>query len=69
MSITASGASNLSGIVYAPTAELDLTGSNSAAFNTDIVVGSLNITPGSINLSDYVPLAGSSPLSSPRLAE
>jgi hypothetical protein len=68
MSITASGASNLSGIVYAPRAELDLTGSNSAAFNTDIVVGSLNIT-GSINLSYYVPLAGSSPLSSPRLAE
>jgi hypothetical protein len=68
MSITASGASNLSGIVYAPRAELDLTGSNSAAFNTDIVVGSMNIT-GSINLSYYVPLAGSSPLSSPRLAE
>jgi hypothetical protein len=68
MSFTGSSSSTLRGIVYAPAAELDLTGSNGSTFNTDLIVSSLRIT-GSVNMSDYVPLAGVSPLSTPRLVE
>jgi hypothetical protein len=68
ISISGSSSGTFSGIFYAPTAELDLTGSSGASFNTDLVVSSLTIT-GSVNLSDYVPLAGASPLSSPTLVE
>ena len=68
MSISGSSSGTFSGIFYAPGAELDLTGSAGAAFDTDLVVSSLKIT-GSVNLSEYVPLAGASPLSSPTLVE
>ena len=68
MSINGSSSGTFNGIFYAPTAELDLTGSTGATFNTDLVVGSLKIT-GSVNMSDYAPLAGVSPLSTPRLVE
>ena len=38
MSFTGSSSSTLRGIVYAPAAELDLTGSNGSTFNTDLIV-------------------------------
>jgi Flp pilus assembly protein TadG len=68
MSITGSSSSSINGIFYAPSAQLDLTGSGGSAFNTDLIVGSLKIT-GSVGLTEYIPLAGVSPLSNPRLVE
>ena len=67
-SFTGSGGSVLNGIFYLPTATLNLTGSGGASFNTDLVVGALNIT-GSLPLNEYVPLSGSSPLSNARMVE
>ena len=67
-SFTGSASSVLNGIFYLPAAQLNMTGSGGSRFNTDLVVGSLNIT-GSLPLSDYVPAAGASPLSNPRLVE
>jgi Flp pilus assembly protein TadG len=67
-SFTGSGGSVLNGIFYLPKAQLNLTGSGGATFNTDLVVGALNIT-GSLPLNEYVPVSGSSPLSSPRLVQ
>jgi Flp pilus assembly protein TadG len=67
-SFTGSGGSTLNGIFYLPKATLNLTGSGGAAFNTDLVVGALNIT-GSLPLNEYAPASGSSPLSSPRLVQ
>ena len=65
-SFTGSGGSVLNGIFYLPTATLNLAGSGGASFNTDLVVGAVNIT-GSLPLNEYVPLSGSSPLSSARM--
>lgn len=68
MSITGSSSRTFNGIFYAPNAELDLTGSTGATFDTDLVVGSLKIS-GSVNISDYAPLAGVSPLSNSTMVE
>jgi Flp pilus assembly protein TadG len=67
-SFTGSGGSVLNGIFYLPAAQLKLTGSGGATFNTDLVVGALDIT-GSLPLNEYVPLSGSSPLSNARMVE
>lgn len=67
-SFTGSASSVLNGFFYIPKAQVNMTGSGGATFNTDLVVGSLNIT-GSLPLNDYVPLSGASPLSDPRLVE
>jgi Flp pilus assembly protein TadG len=57
----------LSGIFYAPNAQLNFGGTSGATFDTDIVVGSISIS-GTPNISAYIPLAGS-PLSTARLVE
>jgi Flp pilus assembly protein TadG len=67
-SFSGSGGSVLNGIFYLPKAQLNLSGSGGATFNTDLVVGALNIT-GSLPLNEYAPVSGSSPLSSPRLVQ
>jgi Flp pilus assembly protein TadG len=67
-SFTGSSSSTLNGIFYLPSAQLTMTGSGGGTFNADVVVQSLQIT-GSLPLSNYVPLSGSSPLSNPRLVE
>jgi hypothetical protein len=68
MSITGSSSGTFSGIFYAPAAELDLTGSSGVAFDTDLIVNSLKIT-GSVDMSDYAPAGGVSPLSTPTVVE
>jgi Flp pilus assembly protein TadG len=68
MAITGSGSMRLNGIVYAPDAQLDFTGSGSGMMNTDLVVKSLNIT-GSGSFSNYAALNTSSPLTTVVMVE
>lgn len=68
MQITASGTSTIKGIIYAPTANLDLTGSGASSFYTSLVVGTLTMT-GSLPLQDYAVVNSNSPLRSPLLVE
>ena len=60
---------NLTGIIYAPSAELDLSGNTDVTLDTDLIVGSLydkgNAT---INLTDFN-ASGNSPLTSVALVE
>jgi Flp pilus assembly protein TadG len=59
---------SLNGIFYLPNANLTFANGNSSTFSTDLVVGSLVMT-GNAKIKPYAPLAGGSPLSSPRLVE
>ena len=68
LSISASGASTIKGIIYAPKATLGLSGSGGAAFYTSIVVGAINFT-GSLDLQDYDLVNSGNPLRSPLLIE
>jgi hypothetical protein len=68
MSFTGGTTGSLNGIFYVPTANLNLSGGSTATFNVDLVVGSLTLSGGS-NIQPYVPLTGSTPLSTPMLAE
>lgn len=56
------------GIFYLPGANLTLANGTATTFNTDLVVGSLTMS-GNATLAPYAPLSGTSPLSSPTLAE
>jgi hypothetical protein len=58
----------VNGIFYLPDASLTLANGTATTFTTDLVVGSLTMS-GNATLTPYAPLSGSSPLSSPTLAE
>ncbi len=61
---------NLTGIIYAPSAELDLSGNTNVTLVTDLIVGSLfdkgNAT---INLIDFSQTVPNPPLTSVALVE
>jgi hypothetical protein len=59
---------NLDGIFYLPNANFTLANGAAATFTTDFVVGSFAMS-GATSLTPYKPLAGSTVLSAPRLAE
>jgi Flp pilus assembly protein TadG len=59
---------SLNGIFYLPAANLTFENGNNSTFSTDLVVGSLTMT-GNAKIKPYAPLAGASPLSSPRLIQ
>jgi hypothetical protein len=59
---------SLNGIFYLPAANLTFANGNASTFSTDLVVGSLTMT-GNAKIKPYAPLAGASPLSSPRLIQ
>ena len=58
----------INGIFYLPAANLTLANGTATTFNVDLVVGSLSMS-GNATLAPYAPLAGASPLSSPRLVQ
>jgi Flp pilus assembly protein TadG/predicted secreted protein len=66
MNISASGSSNLTGIIYIPGAELELSGSATSTIDSTLVVGSLDFT-GSMNFENYD--TGPNPLTPPVLVE
>jgi Flp pilus assembly protein TadG len=68
MSISGSTGTTLTGIFYAPSAALSLTGSSGAIFNADVVTNTLTIS-GTGSLNEYMGSNGTSPLSSPRVVE
>lgn len=68
MNISASGTSTLTGIIYLPAAELELSGSATSTLDADLVVGSLDFT-GSMNFVNYATLAGPNPTTPPVLVE
>ena len=59
---------SLNGIFYLPAANLTFANGNASTFSTDLVVGSLTMT-GAATVTPYAPLAGASPLSTPRLVQ
>lgn len=67
MNISESGASTLTGIIYLPKAELELSGS-ATTLDSDLVLGSLDFT-GSMNFQNYAALAGPNPTAPPVLVE
>lgn len=68
MAITGSANLGLNGIVYAPAAQLNLTGSGSGKMNADLVVKSLNIT-GSGSFSNYAAINPNNPLTTVVMVE
>jgi hypothetical protein len=71
MSFTSDNTWSLSGIIYAPTANLTITaGLGPSSFSSDFVVNALSFTGNSpFNLTPYAPLEGPTPIATPRLAE
>jgi len=67
MNISASGTSNLTGIIYVPGAELELSGSATSTLDTTLVVGSLDFT-GSMNFENFANLSPN-PITPPVLFE
>jgi hypothetical protein len=59
---------NINGIFYLPAASLSFENGNSSTFSVDLVVNSLSLS-GNAALKPYISLAGTSPISSPRLVE
>ena len=68
ITISASGASTIEGIVYAPKANLSLSGSAGSSFYASVVVGSITFT-GPLDLRDYALVNSGEPLRSPVLVE
>jgi Flp pilus assembly protein TadG len=68
MNVTGSAGTTLTGIFYAPSAALSLTGSSGAIFNAAVVTYTLSIT-GSGSLNEYMGSNGTSPLSTARVVE
>lgn len=68
MRVAGSNGSTLTGIFYAPSAVLNLTGSSGATFNADLVTYALSIS-GTGGLNEYMSPNGTSPLSSARMVE
>jgi Flp pilus assembly protein TadG len=68
MSISGSTGTILTGIFYAPSAALSLTGSSGATFNAAVVSYTLSIT-GTGSLNEYMGSNGTSPLSTARVVE
>lgn len=68
LNISASGAATLTGIIYAPAAPLDLSGSANLTLKTALVVGSIDFT-GSMNFENYAFLSGPNATTPPVLVE
>ena len=68
MTVSGSSGSTLTGIFYAPSAMLNLSGSSGATFNSDLVTYTLAIS-GSAGIHEYMGSNGTSPLSSARVVE
>lgn len=69
--ITAAGGSTITGIIYAPTATLDMTGSGGVAvIAASLVVGSIKFTgSGDLSFQDYALVNSGTPLRRPLLVE
>jgi hypothetical protein len=68
MTISESGPSTLTGIIYVPGAQLDLSGSSTSTLDSDLIVGSLDFT-GSMSFEDLEDLGGPNPINPPVLVE